>query len=149
MGAVYKRKTSRGFMYGIDYRLASGRRIREIISDDKKQAEHVLKQREADVVSGRHGLPASRSRTVRIESEAWFRMHAPTVGPRTRESYELALRRHLLPAFGDTPLVALTAEHIQAYRASCLEEAERLQKIRDAEVERRRKVEPACFRGDV
>ena len=47
MGAVYKRKFASGIMYGVDYRLPSGRRIREIISSDKKQAEQVLKQREA------------------------------------------------------------------------------------------------------
>ena len=35
MGSVYKRKFASGIMYGVDYRLASGRRIREIISADK------------------------------------------------------------------------------------------------------------------
>jgi hypothetical protein len=38
MGAIYKRRTSRGLMWGIDYRLASGKRIREIISANKQQA---------------------------------------------------------------------------------------------------------------
>ena len=91
MGAVYKRKFASGIMYGVDYRLPSGRRIREIISADKKQAEQVLKQREADVVSGRHGLPVSRSHTVRVEAAGWLKIHNPMLGPRTRESYEMVL----------------------------------------------------------
>jgi hypothetical protein len=51
MATVYKRKMSRGITWGVDYRLASGRRSREIISADKRQAEQVLAQRMADVVS--------------------------------------------------------------------------------------------------
>ena len=142
MGSVYKRKFASGIMYGVDYRLPSGRRIREIISADKKQAEQVLKQREADVVSGRHGLPVSRSHTVRVEAAGWLKIHNPMLGPRTRESYEMVFRCHLDPFFGDTPLGALTTEQILAYRAARLEEAERLQQIRDAELERRRKRRP-------
>ena len=142
MGAVYKRKFASGIMYGVDYRLPSGRRIREIISSDKKQAEQVLKQREADVVSGRHGLPVSRGHTVRIESEEWLKIHGPMLGLRTRESYEMVVRRHLNQRLGDTPLGALTTQQILAYRAARLEEAEKLQIVRDRELERRRKRRP-------
>jgi integrase len=142
MGSVYQRKTARGVMYGIDYRLASGRRIREIISADKKQAEQVLAQRWADVVSGRHGLPVSRSHTVRVESTDLLKVHGPMLGPRTRESYEMVIRCHLDPYLGDTPLGALTTQQILAYRAARLDEAEKLQIIRDRELERRRKRRP-------
>jgi integrase len=142
VGAVYKRKFASGIMYGVDYRLPSGRRIREIISADKKQATQVLKQREADVVSGRHGLPVSKSHTVRIESEEWRKIHNPMLGPRTRESYEMVFRCHLNPFFGDTPLGALTTQQILDYRAACLEQAEQLQERRDAELERRRQRRP-------
>ena len=138
-GAVYKRKTSRCIMYGIDYRLPSGRRIREIVSADKKQAQQVLAQRMADVVSGRHGLPADRRRTFRVEAGEWFRVHAPMLGPRTRESYDMVLRCHLFPFFGDTPIASVTTQQIQAYRAARLEESQQLRKIRDAELDRRRR----------
>jgi integrase len=142
MGTVYKRKTSRGIMWGVDYRLASGRRIRELISPDKKQAEQVLAQRWADVVSGRHGLLVSRSHTVRVEARDWLKVHGPMLGPRTHESYDMVIRCHLDPFFGDTPLGAVTTQQILAYRAARLEEADRLRKIRDAELERRRKRRP-------
>jgi integrase len=142
MGTVYKRKISRGIMWGVDYRLASGRRIRELISPDKKQAEQVLAQRWADVVSGRHGLPVPRSHTLRVEAREWLRVHGPMVAPRTRESYDMVIRCHLDPFFGDTPLGALTTPAILDYRAARLEEAERLRKIREAELERRLKRRP-------
>jgi integrase len=142
VGAVYKRRTSRGIIYGVDYRLPSGRRIREIVSADKKQAQQILAQRMADVVSGRHGLPVSRGHTVRLEAQEWLRIHGPMIGPRTRESYEMAFRCHLLPYFGDTPLGQVSSQQILAYRAARLEESERLEKIRDAEIDRRRQRRP-------
>ncbi len=35
----------------------------------------------------------------------------------TVENYRLVLRRHLLPAFGELPLEAITSELVDAYRA--------------------------------
>jgi integrase len=79
---------------------------------------------------------------MRVEGNEWFRVHAPMLAPRTRESYRMVFDLHLFPFFGDTPLRDVTTQQLLDYRASRLDEAAHLQEIRDAEIERRRARKP-------
>lgn len=47
-------------------------------------------------------------------AEAWL-VHRPNLRPRTVELYQGLLRRHLVPAFGDRPLSALTPAEIRQW----------------------------------
>jgi hypothetical protein len=48
--------------------------------------------------------------------EKWLRDYVwPNLAPRTAEGYEHIIKRHLIPALGNTTLTALKPEHLQRY----------------------------------
>ena len=65
----------------------------------KREAETVLAER---VLEGRQARRLAVDPNMRITeySQRWLQLIASSVKPRTLQSYELSLRRHILPAFG-------------------------------------------------
>lgn len=53
--------------------------------------------------------------TLREHSERWFQLARPTLRWNTVQSYEVALRRRILPALGDTPLDALNRRQVKEW----------------------------------
>jgi integrase len=115
MGTVYRR----GAVYYVDYRDQSGRRIRERVGRDKKQAGAVLRILQGEVVANRHQLP--KVRRLLFEDFAWDWHRAGDWKPRTKEAFAMILRHHLFPDFSGMTLSAITPADIEAYRAKARE----------------------------
>jgi integrase len=83
----------------------------------EKTAERALRARLTDLDRGL-GIPAKTGATFRDAAESWFQGRGQEADwkPSTRRDYRSALDRHLLPAFGDEPLEAVTAEAIERWR---------------------------------
>jgi integrase len=115
MGTIYRR----GDVWYVDYREQSGRRIRERVGHDRKQAEAVLRIRQGEVVANRHQLP--KVRRLSFADFAWDWHRAGDWKPRTGEAFAMILRQHLLPEFSGMTLGEITPAHIEAYRAKARE----------------------------
>ena len=78
----------------------------------KKAAREVLRQRLHDASTR---LPEAAEMTVRDFVDAYWRPYLDRRGvkPSTRQSYECALQRHILPELGDLPLTEVVPLHIE------------------------------------
>jgi len=113
---IYKR----GTVYWINYTDGAGARQFERVGTDKRLAIRVRARRLAEIDAGKFSLRASgRAITFRDFVEArWGKEVAPGLKPTTRRGYEHMLRNHLLPAFGDRPLVAITRGLVKGFIAT-------------------------------
>src|SRR2546430_51501 len=68
--------------------------------------------------------PTRTKATFGDAAEHWYthRSHSENWKPSTMRDYRSALSRHLLPAFGDLPLEAVTARTIERWRADHTED---------------------------
>lgn len=112
---VYKR----GQVWWIDYTDLKGRRHRELVGPSYRTAVGARRQRLEDVAAGKFGLRRSgKVLTFRaFVDDTWRSQVAPGLKPTTRRAYEMLLRVHLLPAFGDWPLGAITRPDVKAFIA--------------------------------
>lgn len=86
------------------------------VKGTKRDAEKRLAELLHQIDTGSFMKPGKTS--VRDFLERWLQDYVkPNLGPRTAEGYEHIIRRHLIPAFGSTPLTQLKPEHIQRYYA--------------------------------
>jgi len=107
----------RGQNYSIRYYGPDGRQRWETIGPNRKEAETVLAQRLYEVRSGRFTILQRRSSTrFRDFAEEWMTTYAKVhVRPSTLATYRWILDYHLLPAFGDQFVTAISARSVQAY----------------------------------
>ncbi len=119
-GSVVKRTKADGSRaYYAVYRLPTGKQKWEHGGRTKKQAERLLARRTEEVFSGsyRELKPTSFA----AFAEKWLAEYAkPRLKPSTYDGYERYVHGHLIPAFGDYPLTALTTGQIQEFLAKVL-----------------------------
>jgi integrase len=84
----------------------------------RRSAQAALDARLTDLRRG-VGIPTRTKATFRDAAEHWYthRSHSENWKPSTKRDYRSALDRHLLPAFGDLQLEAVTARTIERWRA--------------------------------
>lgn len=102
----------RGSVWWVTY-YAYGRRVREPVGPSHKEAVRVRAQRIADVAAGRLGIRRGRKAPTLGEFVETWRRDAVHLKPSTTEGYEKLLKNHLLPAFADHPLPAITREAVK------------------------------------
>jgi integrase len=123
-GRVWRYAGTRGVVWRIRYRDASGRRILETLGNepawDRKRAERELRRRLVDVE--RDGYRKPEKLTFAQFAERWQTEYLPGRGLKltTLDGYRQTLDRHLLPAFGRYQLSELEQkpELIDRYIAS-------------------------------
>jgi integrase len=103
-GRVWRYEGTRGVVWRIRYRDASGRRVMETLGQepawDRKRAERELQRRLVDIE--REGYVHPEKITLAQFSERWLTEYLPGRGLKatTVAGYEQMLRKHLLPALG-------------------------------------------------
>jgi len=93
---------------------ATGRRKQQWLSikGTKKDAEKRLSELLHQLDTGTFMKPGKT--TLAEYLERWLKDYAwPNLAPRTAEGYEHIIRRHLIPALGNTTLTQLKPEHLQ------------------------------------
>jgi len=84
------------------------------VKGTKKDAEKHLAELLPQLDNGTFIKPGKT--TLAEYLEKWLKDYAwPNLAPRTAEGYEHIIRRHLIPALGNTTLTALKPEHLQHY----------------------------------
>jgi len=95
------------------------RRHRETFVGTKKDAERRMREILTEVETGRY-VPPSRMTTGQY-LEQWSENYAVLhTSPRTADSYQSELRRHIIPALGTVPLIELRPHHIEQYYVDAL-----------------------------
>jgi integrase len=117
--AVIRYEGVRGVVWRIKFRAAAGTQVKETLGPEpawnEKRAERELGKRLDEVQRGRWRKPAPL--TFAAFAEQFEREYLPgrSLKTSTIVDYELTLRRHLVPAFGDAELRALEPAHLDAY----------------------------------
>jgi integrase len=127
-GRVWRYEGPRGISWRIRYRDASGRRVLETLGKEptwnRKRAEAELRRRLVDVE--REGYRKPEKLTFAAFAERWLSDYLPARGLKrtTVNSYEAALRCHLLPYFGRYLLTELeqSPELVDRYVARKMQE---------------------------
>lgn len=105
----------------IDYIAANGQRMRQTIGPGdagKRLARKVLAQREAEAQLGIHRLPAAQTMRFAEFADDWLqRLNGRNLAPKTLESYQGIVRLHLMPAFGEQRLGAITRRDVEVFLA--------------------------------
>jgi integrase len=113
-GSIFKRADGR-WCAQVNLGYVNGRRKRKYYyGDTRKEVQEKLTQTLRDV---QQGLPVPTERlTVERFLARWLEDSAkPTVRPRTYETYQHRVTKHLAPALGRIALDKLTAQHVQAF----------------------------------
>jgi hypothetical protein len=97
------------------YRDPSGRERSKSFAR-KVDAERFLRHVEADLVRGQWVDPHHGRTTVGELADRWFATTA-TLKPKTREDYRSLLDNHVLPAFGQRPVVSIDTLAIRGWLA--------------------------------
>lgn len=110
-GRVWRYEGTRGVVWRIRYRDASGRRVLETLGKepawDRKRAEQELRRRIVDIE--REGYVHPEKITLEQFCKRWLTEYVPGRGLKetTVSGYEQMLRKHLLPALGRCTLQEL------------------------------------------
>jgi integrase len=110
-----KRQGASRLRYRVRYRDPSGRERAKSFAR-KVDAERFLRHVEADLVRGQWVDPGQGRTTVGELAERWFATTA-TLKPKTREDYRSLLDNHVLPAFGQRPVVSIDTLAIRGWLA--------------------------------
>jgi hypothetical protein len=114
-GVRYRR--DRGIWF-IDYIAADGRRMRETIGpgeENRRLACTILAQREAEATLGQHHVRSLDTPRFGTYADEWLELQRPRLRPASRTNYELMIRRHLNPAFGEKRLGAIARHDVETY----------------------------------
>ena len=117
--AVICYEGKRGVVWRIKFRDADGRQVKETLGPEPRwnadRAQRELGKRLDAVEKGRWRKPVAL--TFRAFAERFQREYLPGRNLKTSTivDYELTIRRHLLPAFGDTELRAIEPAQLDAY----------------------------------
>jgi len=95
-----------------------GRRHFEVVRGSYRDAVRARESRLADVRAGRFGWERQRNpMTLATFVETWRREVAIAFKPSTLRVYDVLMNHHLLPAFGDYPLPAITRPVVKRFIA--------------------------------
>lgn len=111
-GGIYQRKSDGRWVGAVDLGWEGGKRKRKIVYG--KDRADVSRKVTKLLHDHQHGLPI-QTREMRLGDflDAWLKESvAPTVRPRTYDSYLSTVERHLKPALGSIVLTKLTQQHI-------------------------------------
>ncbi len=115
MADIQKRTTAGGTKWDVRYRDES-RRQRKRTFDRKADAQRFANSVETDLVRG-EWIDPNRGRELFGDwAEAWLATTANRK-PKTRESYESIVNKHLRPRFGRAPIAAIDYPTVLAYVA--------------------------------
>jgi integrase len=135
-GHVYQQDRKKGPVWYWKIRLPAGREERRAIGQawtgtgrtpdgyfTRRSAEAALHARLTDLRRG-IGVPTRYGETFGDAAEYWFERRGAQRQWKasTRRDYRSALNRHLIPAFGDRRLDAISTEVIEAWRTQALAE---------------------------
>lgn len=111
-GSVYKRGSK---WYAI-YHLPNGKQVWKSCGDNKADAEAYLAKVNGDIARGTH----REIREARLDDFVtdWLKNYASvSVKPSTYRSYEIIVRRHIIPYWGRIKLSQITPMQVQAFVA--------------------------------
>ena len=125
---------------GTTRKLPSGRYQARIIRPDgtreslgtyrtKTEAERALVRAEAEQIEGEWKPTPDNPGTVGEWAEKWLD-GAHHLKPSTRASYEIALRSHVLPQWGDTPVTKITRQDVADWVVKMVEAGQKPDRIR-------------------
>jgi hypothetical protein len=116
-GSIFERKDGR-WVAIVDYGYRDGKRHRKsIYGATRKEVSDELKR---TLRSQQLGIPPESGRlTVGEWLTKWLETHKPpTTKPKTYAAYEYHTRMHLIPAFGQRPLVKLQPQEVREFMQS-------------------------------
>lgn len=132
MADIQKRQTSTGVRWDVRYR-DEARRQRKRTFDRKVDAQRFASSVETDLVRG-EWIDPKRGREMFGEwADKWLETIVDRK-PKTRESYESIVHKHLRPRFGEMPIAAIDYPMVLAFVAELREEgvaAKTVRNIRD------------------
>ena len=132
MADIQKRQTSTGVRWDVRYR-DEARRQRKRTFDRKVDAQRFASSVETDLVRG-EWIDPKRGRELFGEwADKWLETIVDRK-PKTRESYESIVHKHLRPRFGEMPIAAIDYPMVLAFVAELREEgvaAKTVRNIRD------------------
>jgi integrase len=114
MGSVTAYTTNGGKRYRVRYRTPDRRQTDKRGFRTKHDAEQFLASVEVSMGRGEWVDPTLSRASVHAWSDVWIAAHA-NLKPSTRSAYEWLLRKHILPKWGATPLVAVAHTDVQAW----------------------------------
>jgi integrase len=85
----------------------------------KRDAEAFLAASRADLERGTWVDPSAGRIQLRTYAQTWLEQR-PNLRPRTREQYEILLRRHILPGLGDVELSKLSPSKVRTWHSELL-----------------------------
>jgi integrase len=115
MAHVAKRETRKGVRYEVRYRAGDGRE-RSRSFRTRRDADRFLVTVQTDMLRGSWVDPQAGAMTLTEYALAWVAAR-PGLRPRTRETYEAQLRRHVLNELGDVRLNALTPRRVREWHS--------------------------------
>ncbi len=109
----------RGSVWWIDYTDLRGKRHQERVGRSRQLAVRARAARLAEIEAGKFGLRRTGRRlTLRdFVDRTWRPQVAIGLRPSTRRAYEMMLREHLLPAFGNQALSEISRGDVKAWIA--------------------------------
>lgn len=111
-GSIFRRKTDGRWIAQVSQGSRDSRSVTRRVARTKDEARELLAELQADV-----GSPDPRV-TTGAYLQSWLRTAARSVKHSTLQTYEIAVRRQLIPAIGDVPLRALRPSHVEALMRS-------------------------------
>jgi integrase len=112
---ILTRTTSRGDRR-YDVRMRTPARVVTKTFRTRRDAERYIATSNADQIRGAWVDPRAGRISLREYAERWLADH-PSLRPRTRETYECYLRRHINPTLGHVDLVDLSPGTIRAWHS--------------------------------
>ncbi len=112
MGYIAKKQRKNGLRYYAVYRDPSCRKRWEGGFKLKKDAQKLLKRREAEVAAGTYGREDITFRDFYVR---WMESKAKSLKPSTKASYEHTFRLHIIPYFGGKHLSKIKPLDIQGW----------------------------------
>src|SRR5512133_3107431 len=105
--------------WGPDGRHHTGRTDdgRSLTFSTKRKAVEWLNRTHSDIQSGRWEAPGTRGAPITLKAYAAAWLAERDLAATTRDHYAQMLRDHILPAFGETPVPAITAAAVRTWYA--------------------------------
>jgi integrase len=127
VASIRKRRTADGeFRYDVRYRIGDGDRFAVATFRRRKDAEHRVRQVEADALTGTLIDPSLGRELLTSYAEAWLGtrlVRGRPLSPMTRQGYEGLLRRNIAPILGALPLARITPDAVRSWYADVTAEA--------------------------
>lgn len=116
---VYYRETPRGRRYEITFRDSMGKQRWKVVDGGEQEARDALDEIRRKLRRGERVAPTKQ--TVAQVADAWLATQGE-LRPRTREKYDWALKRHILPRLGRLKIAQVTEDHVAVMISELLEQ---------------------------